>query len=396
MEVKDNALEYVLDYFIHQQGHILMRMQMNRQDTRIRNEVLAIARDQFALLKIEKKDIERYLGEFEKYVWGYYILNELIDARTISDIKCYAYDHIRIKKNGKRQDAEVKFRNEEDFRRFVSMVATKNEINVSNVNAIQRFADYTSNPDFILRFNISTAWLNMSDVPFIHIRKTPKKKKSVAELVRRRFMTAEQAEYLCDKARNASGMYFTGKGGAGKTTLINALLEVIPPDKSVGVMQEEDELFSSTHPDMLFQHVREVQGEGKIQYDMERLARNGLKLDLDYYILSEITGCEAAAFSIASYTGHICWASGHGQNPRDGLMKLADYVKLATGHDYNDCLKMLTGIEVCVFLKDWQVHSIEEVTGYDAVNGSLIMRKVELPGPAGPPLEEEEGIGDDE
>ena len=129
---------------------------------------------------------------------------------------------------------------------------------------------------------------------------------------------------------------------------------------------------------------------------MERLARNGLKLDLDYYILSEITGCEAAAFSIASYTGHICWASGHGQNPRDGLMKLADYVKLATGHEYNDCLKMLTGIEVCVFLKDWQVHSIEEVTGYDAVNGSLIMRKVELPGPAGPPLEEEEGIGDDE
>ena len=94
MEVKDNALEYVLDYFIHQQGHILMKMQMNRQDTRIRNEVLAIAKDQFALLKIEKKDIERYLGEFEKYVWGYYILNELIDARTISDIKCYAYDQI--------------------------------------------------------------------------------------------------------------------------------------------------------------------------------------------------------------------------------------------------------------------------------------------------------------
>lgn len=396
MEVKDNALEYVLDYFIHQQGHILMKMQMNRQDTRIRNEVLAIAKDQFALLKIEKKDIERYLDEFEKYVWGYYILNELIDAKTVSDIKCYAYDHIRIKKNGKRQAADIRFRNEEDFKRFVSMVATKNEINVSNVNAIQRFADYTSNPDFILRFNISTAWLNMSDVPFIHIRKTPKNKKTVKELVRRRFMTAEQAEYLCDKAKNASGMYFVGKGGAGKTTLINALLEEIPPDKSVGVMQEEDELFSN-HPDMLFQHVREAQGEGKIQYDMEKLARNGLKLDLDYYILSEITGCEAAAFSIASYTGHVCWASGHGQNPRDGLMKLADYVKLATGHDYNDCLKMLTGIEVCVFLKDWQVHDIEEVTGYDAVNGSLIMRKAELPGPAGPPLEEEEeGIGNDE
>lgn len=395
MDVKENALEYVLDYFIHQQGHLLMKMQMNRQDTRIRNDILAIAKEQFSLLKIEKKEIARYLDEFEKYVWGYYILNELIDAKTVSDIKCYAFDHVRIKKNGKRQSTDVRFRNEEDFKRFVNMVATKNEINLSNVNAIQKFADYTSNPDFILRFNISAAWLNMSNVPFIHIRKTPKKKKSVKELVRCRFMTEEQAKYLCDKAKNASGMYFVGKGGAGKTTLINALLEEIPPDKSVGVMQGEDELFSK-HPDMLFQHIREAQGEGKVQYDLEKLARNGLKLDLDYYILSEITGPEAAAFSTASYTGHTCWASGHGQNPEDGLMKLADYVKLATGHDYNDCLKMLTGIEVCVFLKDWQVQSIAEVVGFDSVSGKLIMRSMDIPRPTEPPLEEEEeNIGND-
>lgn len=258
------------------------------------------------------------------------------------------------------------------------------------MNAQQKFADYTSNSDFILRFNISTGWLNTSGVPFMHIRKTPKVKKTVEELVRRRFMTSEQAEYLCEGAVNASGMYFVGKGGAGKTTLINALLDKIPHGKTVYVLQGEDELFCDTHPDMLFQHTREAQGEGKIQFDMPRLARNGLKLDLDYYILSEITGKEAEAFSMASYTGHICWASGHGQNPEDGIYKLADYVKVATGHDYRDCLKMLTGIEVCVFLRGWQVHSIAKICGYDEEKGRLRICEVDLPRPMKPPLEEDE------
>lgn len=388
--MKENALEYVLDYFIHQQGQLLMRMQANRQDKQLRMDILDIAKEQFLLLRIDKKELGRYLDEFEKYVWGYYLLNELIDAKTVSDIRCYAYDHVTIRKSGKQQRSNVKFRDEEDYKRFISMVATKNEINLSSINAQQKFTDYTSNQDFILRFNISTGWLNTSDIPFMHIRKTPKAKKTVEELVHRRFMTKEQAEYLCDKAVNASGMYFVGKGGAGKTTLINALLEKIPHNNTVFVLQEEDELFCKTHPDMLFQHTRELQGEGKIQYDMPRLARNGLRLDLDYYILSEISGKEAEAFSIASYTGHTCWASGHGQNPEDGMIKLADYVKLATGHEYRDCLKMLTGIEVCVFLKGWQVHNIAEICGYDERKGKLQIHEIDLPMPKELPLEEDE------
>lgn len=388
--IKENALEYVLDYFIHQQGHLLMKMQANRQDIQLREDILDIAKGQFLLLHIDKKELGRYLDEFEKYVWGYYLLNELIDAKTVSDIRCYAYNHITIRKSGQQQSSNVKFRDKDDYKRFISMVATKNEINLSSINAQQKFSDYTSNPNFILRFNISTGWLNTSGVPFMHIRKTPKVKKTVEELVRRRFMTTEQAEYLCDGAVNASGMYFVGKGGAGKTTLINALLDKIPHGKTVYVLQGEDELFCDTHPDMLFQHTREAQGEGKIQFDMSRLARNGLKLDLDYYILSEITGKEAEAFSMASYTGHICWASGHGQNPEDGIYKLADYVKVATGHDYRDCLKMLTGIEVCVFLRGWQVHSIAKICGYDEEKGRLRICEVDLPKPMKPPLEEDE------
>lgn len=387
---KTNALENVLDYFIHQQGNLLMKLQMNRQDQSLREQILSLAREQFVLLnrQIEKKELDRYLSDFEKYVWGYYLLNDLLDAKNVSDIKCYAHDHVRMKKSGKRQDANVRFRDADDYKRFVNMIATKNEINLSNINAVVHFGDATSHPDFILRFDISTEYVNCSNIPFVHIRKTPKKKKTIEELVRRRFMTQEQAEYLCNKVMNESSMFFVGKGGAGKTTLMNALLEKLPLDVSGVVIQWEDELYSN-HPDLLFQHIREVQGEGKVQYGMDKLARNALRADVDYYILGEITGNEAAAFSTASYTGHTCWASGHGQNEEDGLSKLADYTKLATGHEYKDCLKMLTGMEVCVFLKGWQVKSISEVKGYDAETGRLIVCPVDIPAPTEPPIEEE-------
>lgn len=79
---------------------------------------------------------------------------------------------------------------------------------------------------------------------------------------------------------------------------MNALIEHIPHDKSGLVIQENEELFSNTHPDLMFQHIVSAHGEGKIKYDLKDLSRNGLLVDLDYFIIGEIRVVKPYIFSM--------------------------------------------------------------------------------------------------
>jgi len=49
-------------------------------------------------------------------------------------------------------------------------------------------------------FNIATDFVNSPDTPYLHIRKIPKKKYTIDELIKIIMMTEEMADYLVNKA----------------------------------------------------------------------------------------------------------------------------------------------------------------------------------------------------
>ena len=183
-------------------------------------------------------------------------------------------------------------------------------------------------------------------------------------------------EYLIEKAKTSTGILFTGKGASGKTTIMNALIDEIPTNKSGLVIQESEELFSKIHPELMFQHVVINRGEGKIKYTLKDLARTGLLMDLDYFIIGEIKGEEARYFLNAAYTGHKCWASVHGVNSTEAMDKLADYIKDAVDYTKADILKMLRYVSVIVYMEDFKVKEISEITGYDEDKKCLIYKRI--------------------
>lgn len=323
-----------------------------------------------------EEDIKVLLKQFDHYAFGYHILDSLINDDEISDIKVLGYDKIRVKRNGKRMDSGISFRSIEDVNRFVENVAIKNKVSLSDLNAVQNFTDKDTNEKFILRINICTPFVNSADNYYMHIRKIAKQKKDVDRLIKEGMLTVQVANYLMEKAQNSSGILFTGKGASGKTTLMNAMLECIPKDKSGLVIQENEELFSALHPDLMFQHVVEPRGESRIQYSLKDLARNGLLLDLDYFIIGEIKGEEALYFLNAAYTGHRCWASVHGISSTEAMDKLADYAKYASDYSRADLLRMLKSLSVVVFMEDYQVKEISEITGYDEAAQNLVYKRI--------------------
>ena len=337
----------------------------------------------FEDIGLENETIEDELEKLEKYIWGYYVIEDLINDDNISDIKIYSEDNVRIKMFGKRFSGNVKFRDANDYRRFVDIVCSRNKVNLSDLDAIQIFTDIDSNDKFRLRFNLTSPIINCNKKPVVHIRKIPKHKKSLYDLAHNvdidgnpyPMFPEELIPFLIWMAEESSGIEFTGKGASGKTTLMNAMLDVIPEDCSGDVIQESDELFSD-HPDMMYQHVIQNRGESKIKYTLKDLAINGLLTDLDYFIIGEIKGGEAAYFMNAAYTGHKCWSSVHGVSSTEAMNKLADYVKYETDYAREDILRMLHYMRFVIFMKDYRIEEISEVVGYSEEIHDLVYRPV--------------------
>lgn len=255
-------------------------------------------------------------------------------------------------------------------------VAAKNKTSISDIHALSTFTDKNSNSKFILRFNISTEFVNSVNVPYLHIRKIPKEKYTLEQLQMLGMMSEETLRYLKEQVKNSSGILIAGKGASGKTTLLNALLDCIPEEKSGLVIQENEELFSKTHPDLMFQHVVQPQGEGRVSYHLKELARNGLLTDLDYFVIGEIKGGEALYFLNACYTGHQCLATVHGKDSVQALDKLADYVKYESDYRKEDVLKMLSGMHCIVFMEQFRIQEISEVTGFCPEKQQLLYQRI--------------------
>lgn len=374
VERQEEILDKVLKHFDVAEKTAITQARTGQMS---KQEFAKLVKDILQRKGIEKPaEINIMQQRVESAVFGNYVLDALIDDPTISDIKVLAPDDIRVKQHGRRLTSNLHFRGYNDYMRFLEGIAIRNHTDLSPMNAVQTFTDAKSGKNAILRVNIATSYVNSVPFPYLHIRKIPKTKYTIENLIEYNMMDTKTAAYLLDKVKDASGILFTGKGASGKTTLMNTLLEEISYNNSCLVIQENEELFTTSHPDMMFQHVVTARHKGEQEYDLKDLARNGLLTDLDYFIIGEIKGGEALYFLNAADTGHKCWASCHGNSSTEAIKKLADYVMYEGRYTPEDSLKMLHTLQVVVFMKQFKVQEISEVVGWDDEKKDLIYKRI--------------------
>ena len=316
----------------------------------------------------EVKDQARLM--FYQYVFRYFRLTSLIEDPEISDIHCIAYNKIRIKKRGKRQAADVQFASNQEYREFIDRVATQNGVNISNLNAIQRFADDETDKNFILRFTLITPIVTTYGNPYLIIRKFPKNFPEISDLVREKFMSQQLADTLVERFRTGSTL-ICGGNSDGKSTLLNALKETLPEDMAVMVAQQADELTTKHHPDMIFLHSL---SESAVKYDLEQLSIASLTMDVDFFIVGEVKGTEAMYLINAAYTGQISAATVHSLSAQAAPEKIVDYALQASGNKYNraELLKMIADCyHTVINVKDYKVYEVLEIDGWDDVTQSI-------------------------
>lgn len=121
----------------------------------------------------------------------------------------------------------------------------------------------------------------------------------------------------------------TGATGTGKTTLLAALLGLVPTDERIVCIEEASEL-APDHPHVI--HLQErgdnVQGVGAVP--MTVLVRTALRMRPDRIVLGECRGPEVRDVLTALNTGHEGgWATLHANSPADVPARLTALGALA-------------------------------------------------------------------
>lgn len=372
-ETKNDDLQNLVDDYITQKQTSLMQM---KKGVLGREEFLAEVRSHIAThYQKSNRQAEELITAFEQYIFGYSRLSPLIDDRSVSDIRVIGYDNIRIKRDGQRMDAGIAFASVKEYRQFIDYVATKNQVNISNLNAIQRFTDTESHPDFILRFTLSMPLVNTYSEPYLCIRKVPKKFPLMKELIQKEMLDRETAELLIQRFRQGSTL-ICGGNSSGKTTLLNALKETLPDDVAILITQQADELTTRFHPDTMFLHSLPKTAESQVSYDLQHISIAGLTMDVDFFIIGEVKGAEALYLLNAAYTGQICAATIHAPSADRAPDKLVDYAMYESRYSRDELMKMMDCFQTLIFMKHYKVKEIFACKGWNAENRKLEFERI--------------------
>lgn len=370
---RENLLQQLVDDFSTQKQHLLMQMKKGQLTKELfLSEAAAHIQTYF---RLEHEGQTRLLEEFEQYIFGYSRLSFLIDDKTVSDIRVVGYNNIRVKRKGRRMAAGVCFSSPKEYRQFIDYIATRNQVNISNLNAIQRFTDNESHPDFILRFTLSMPLVNTYNEPYLCIRKVPKTFPQMKELIEQNMMDRETAELLIERFRQGSTL-ICGGNSSGKTTLLNALKETLPDDMAVLVTQQADELTTLFHPDMMFLHSLPGTGEQQVNYDLEHISIAGLTMDVDFFIIGEVKGAEALYLLNAAYTGQLCAATIHAPSADRAPDKLVDYAMYESRYSRDELMRMMDCFQTLIFMEHYRVKEIFACRVWSAKQHNLMYERI--------------------
>lgn len=324
--------------------------------------------------QIPPQDKKIFLDRVRNALFSYYVLTALINHPDVTDIKVLSADKINVKIKGIHYTVRgVRFIDENDLFIFIQSLMIRN--NVPSGSPFILFSDINFHPDYILRFNISIPALNTNGSFALHIRKVPKNKLLIPDLIEAGMMPEKVAAYLVDNIRKGKSMVFAGPNACGKTNILNAIVEEIPYTESILCVQESDEIFPLKHPIMMCQHILRDKF-GRVIFGLDPIGQNGLVCDTGYFIIGEIKGSEARPFLRASNTGSTCLCTIHTPSAKETLPRFADYIKYGADYSMGEALRMLKDLNIIVYLENFKIQEISEIVGFDDDKQKIIYKTI--------------------
>jgi pilus assembly protein CpaF len=168
------------------------------------------------------------------------------------------------------------------------------------------------------------------DGPYVSIRKFGKKVMDFAQLIDFGALTHQVAHILELASRARLNIIISGGTGSGKTTLMNALSQLIDVGERVVTVEDAAEL-QLQQPHVVRLETRPLSLEGKGEVNQRDLVRNALRMRPDRIIIGEVRGGEAFDMLQAMNTGHDgSMSTIHANTTRDALSRIENMVQMGS------------------------------------------------------------------
>jgi pilus assembly protein CpaF len=250
-------------------------------------------------------------------------LEPLLADETITDIMVNGPKQVYVEKRGKLVLSDCQFRDNAHVMsiagRIVSHVGRR--VDESNPLVDARLADGS-------RVNIIIPPLAI-DGPSISIRKFAKQKITLDVMEKQGNLSKSAATVLRVAGRCRLNILISGGTGSGKTTMLNAISQLIDPGERIVTIEDAAEL-QMQQPHVVRLETRPANLEGSGEISMRDLLKNTLRMRPDRIILGEIRGGEAIDMLQAMNTGHDGSLSTiHANRPREALTRLENMVGMS-------------------------------------------------------------------
>jgi pilus assembly protein CpaF len=266
---------------------------------------------------------ENIINRLINEVFGFGIIQPLLDNKDISEIMINSPDEVYIEKNGKLERADVTFDNANQILHIIDRIVSPlgRRIDESSPIVDARLPDGS-------RINAVIPPIAVKS-PTLTIRKFKETILDYDSIVRLGALTQDMVTLIDSLVKARINILISGGTGSGKTTLLNVCSTSIP--KSERIVTIEDSVELKLHqPHVVSLEGRPSNIEGKGQVTIRELVINSLRMRPDRIIVGEVRGSEAFDMLQAMNTGHDGSLSTiHANAPKDVISRLTSMIYMA-------------------------------------------------------------------
>lgn len=253
---------------------------------------------------------------------GLDVLQDLMDDSSITEIMVNGPEAVFYERDGRLYQSERHFHDRKRLEDIIQKIAAgvNRVVNEANPVVDSRLSDGS-------RVHAVLPPVSLSG-PVLTIRKFPKNRITMEQLIAMGSITREAAEYLKVLVRAGYNIFVSGGTGVGKTTFLNVLSDYIPPGERIITIEDSAELQISNIPNLVSLEMREANMEGNHAVTIRDLIKASLRMRPSRIIVGEVRDSASIDMLQALNTGHNGMSTGHSNSPADMISRLETMVLL--------------------------------------------------------------------
>lgn len=245
------------------------------------------------------------------------ILQPLLAREDVSEIMVNGPTHIFVETQGEIHPYALTFDSAEEVEEILRTIAAQVHREINELHPIldARLADGS---------RVNGVYRNVAvNGPILTIRKFSGQYMTMDSLIAEGTVNREGAALLAILVACRYNLFISGGTSSGKTTLLNALADYIPPAERVIVIEDSSELKLQNLKNIVHLECRNNNALGRGQVTMAQLIKSSLRMRPDRIIVGEVRGGEVLDMLQAMNTGHAgSLSTGHGNSVEGMLQRL--------------------------------------------------------------------------